>query len=204
MRALPTTFGFGRSAVFLCLFGFSAAAGSAQVVWLADASNAKIDSKAVTGQVKGKPFTLRFGRLAKTGGITLGDAFDHYTVTLQDADTGYHSNYSVDLTLTVPRGTLPDSKTFRRIPSANLADQPGPGKKERGTLALAEFYSFSIRYRPAPGQVMNWISPGPDRLFTGKLELDKRKGDRIGARLYVCFDDPDNSCAAGTAQLEIR
>ncbi len=51
---------------------------------------------------------------------------------------------------------------------------------------------------------MDWFSLGSDRLFNGRVELGKRQGDKIGVRLYVCFDDPDKSCAAGTAQLEIR
>ncbi len=203
MRIRVARSGLFRAAVLGGVLASLALVGRAQVQWVQDASTATIPGQPVSGQVKGSAFVAKFGRLQKSGGITLGDSFDHYTITLQDAESGFESNFSIELVLTVPTGTLPDGKTFRRIPSRSLADQPGPGRKDRGVLALAEFYSLTMRYRTSPPGAMAWISSGAERGFAGRLELGKRKGDQLDARVYVCFDDPDKSCAAGTAVLSI-
>jgi hypothetical protein len=190
---------------FLFLLAAASVSTYGQIAWLADASGATVPSQAVSGSVEGKAFTAKFGNLQKSGGIGFGDsAFDHYTIYLQDAENGYLSSVFIELTVTVPKGALPDGKTFRRIRSASLEDQPGPGRKDLGVLALAEFYSLTIRYRKSPGGSIAWVSSGADRNFTGRLELDKRKADKLNTRFYVCFDDPAKSCAAGTAEISVR
>lgn len=195
----------GRIFLTFALFLLPVSHGLSQVPWLEDASVANINAAPVTGQVNGESFTARFGHMKKTGWVSFGEsAFDHYTITLQDTQSGIPSSFGVELIVTVPKGELPDGKKFRRVRSASLADQPGPGRKEKGVLALAEFYSLTIRYRTDPNQAQSWISSGAEQLFTGRLELDKRRADKIIARLYVCFDDPRRSCAAGTAELELR
>jgi hypothetical protein len=195
-----------RAVVVLGMLAVLASVAHSQVRWLEDASSATIGSTPVSGQVKGKSFTAKFGNIRKTGGISFGEdsAFDHYTITLQDAETGFDSAFGIDMILTVRKGDQPYGRTFRRIRSASLADQPGPGDKTKGILALAEFYSLTISYRSAPQGPIAWVSSGADRNFTGRLELTKRTGDTTVARLYVCFDDPDKSCAAGSVELSVR
>ncbi|NOT47298.1 MAG: hypothetical protein HOP17_06055 [Acidobacteria bacterium] len=163
----------------------------------------------MSGQVKKKAFTAKFGVLAKTGGISFGeDAFDHYTITVRDAETSFYSKFAVDVVVTVPKDELPDGKIFRRKSVKTLAEQPGPGRMDRGVLALAEMYSLTFRFREKTNgsdlTADSWIVGTPYRPFTGRLEIGKRQGQRLTARLYVCLDDEDKSCAAGTVELAIR
>ena len=185
---------------------------SAQVEPLKDASNAKIPVDPVSGQINGKAVTaLQYGYLATSGGLELGSsdlAFDHYKISLQDAEMFFNAKAFADITVTVRRGELPDGKTFRRTPGP-LAEQPGMrGEK----YFVPEFLSLSMRSRTKSQRDQTsgeferdiWLSNSIELSFTGRVEFDKRKGDRIKARAYVCFNDKLISCLAGTVELVIR
>lgn len=182
----------------------------AQVEWMKDASTGAIPTGAVTGQINGKRATLAFGSLRKTGGIEFGSPdllFDHYTVRLRDTDNFITSTFSLELTLTVRRGEIVDGRTFRRISSSRLEDQPGP--KGNGVTALAEFYALTMKSRreAKPGQDPFFAgedSSGSLDPFTGRVEFQKRKGDLIGLRLFVCFENRATGCLAGAAEVSIQ
>ena len=189
--------------LFLC--GFSAERVRSQVEWLKDASSATIPDGPVTGRINGKTAVLKLGWLTKSGHIEFGSpdaAFDHYTISLRDSDNFIESIFSVDLTVTVRRGERPDGKIFRAIQTASVADKPsirGPG------YSVPEFYSLRMESRRGKdlGSGIDLISE-PGSLFSGRVEMGKRAGEKITTRIYVCFDDKLKSCVAGTAQVEVR
>jgi len=201
-----------RGLVLILIYLASVSVASSQIEWLKDASSAKIPASSVTGQIDGKPVTaLKFGELNKAGYLKLGSSdtsFDHYKIDLRDAESGFDSKVFADLTVTVRRGEILDGKTFRRI-LAPYTEQPGP----RGPgYWVPEFLSLGMRTRTRSQREQKfgefeketWITSSTYPAFTGRVEFDKRKGDAITARLYVCFDDKAKSCLAGTAELSIR
>lgn len=178
----------------------------AQVQWVKDASKETIPSGPITGQINGLSVSFATGRIGKSGGMALRSpdaAFDHITVDLQDAETAFASKFSMQITLTVRKGELPDGKTFRRV-LASLPDEQanlkGPG------YSVPELYSLRMESRRGkePGSGFDILSSGVYQPFTGRIELDNRKGDRLVARLYVCFNDKLKSCVAGSAELSVR
>ncbi len=202
-----------RKHALLIPFVLIAAIGmSAQVERLKDASNAKIPTGSVTGQIDGKTVAaLQYGHLGTAGGLELGSpdlVFDHYKISLQDAEMFFDAKAFADITVTVRRGEQPDGKTFRRTPGPQV-EQPGMrGEK----YFVPEFLSLSMRSRTKSQREQKvgaferetWLSNSIELSFTGRVEFDKRKGDRINARVYVCFADKSISCLAGTVELEIR
>jgi hypothetical protein len=200
------------SAIAFLLLGLGANIATGQVEWLKDASGAKISTGSVTGQVDGKTVaTLKFGHLDTAGGLELGSpdrSFVHYKISLQDAEMFFDAKAFAYITVTVRKGELPDGKTFRRTP-AHWQEQPGI----RGDGHwVPEFLSLSMESRKMSMREQKTgefglgsvLSDSIERPFTGRVEFEKRKGDKITVHLYVCFDDKSKSCLAGTAEIEIR
>ena len=199
---------------FFGLITLAAVTGvSAQTEWLKDASTAKMPAGPVSGQIAGKMVTaLGYGSLHRTGNLDLGSpdlVFEHYKISLQDAEMFYDAKTFADMTVTVRRGEQPDGKTFRSTP-APWSEQPG--MRGEGYF-VPEFLSVSMRTRAKSQREQYagnesakdmWLSSGIELPFTGRVEFDKRKGDKMNARLYICFNDPSKSCLAGTVELEIR
>jgi len=77
---------------------------------------------------------------------------------------------------------------------------------------VPEFLSLSMESRNVsmreqkPGDLSQGarLSSGIELPFTGRVEFGKRRGDKITARLYLCFEDKSKSCLAGTAEIDIR
>ncbi len=196
----------------LMLFAVGATCAVGQIEWLRDASNAKIPDGSVTGQIGGRTVApLKFGHLDTAGGLDFGSpdlSFVHYKIGLQDAEEFYNAKAFAYIMVTVRKGELPDGKAFRSI-NANWKDQPGI----RGEgYWVPEFLSLTFESRKVsmheqkPGEFGQdtRLSSGVELPFTGRLEFDKRKGNKITARLYVCFDDKAKSCLAGTVEIDIR
>ena len=203
-----------RSLKILVLSLFAVGAGGVfgQVEWIRDASAATIPAGPVSGQVDGKTVSaLKFGHLDTAGGLELGSPdrqFVHYKISLQDAEMFFDGKIFANVTVTVRKGELPYGKTFRRT-LAPFLEQPGI----RGDgYWVPEFLSLSMQVRKTsmreqkPGELgMGTILSSNFELpFTGRVEFEKRKGDKIPVHLYVCFDDKSKSCLAGTAEIDIR
>jgi hypothetical protein len=195
----------------VAVFAFADGA-AAQVAWLKDASNARVPAGFVAGQIDGKAVSeLKFGHLSKSGTVDFGApdrSFVQYTLHLQDAEQFFEAKAFAELTVTVRKGQIPDGKTFLRT-SADWKEQPGP----RGEgYWVPEFHFLSMTAKKSSmreqGQVSTGqdarLASGADSPFTGLIAFDRRKGQMITARLYVCFADIAKSCLAGTAEVEIR
>ena len=181
-----------------------AESGSGQSKWLEDASAATIPHSKVTGLINGKAFTAKTGSVSKSGYINFGTpefSYDHYTLKLQDGNSGFDSKFSVSLTLTVRKGERIDGKSFRRLAKDALDDQqPGPG---HGTVRVNEMYSLSMQSRNAR-DLFESISDSPSLLFSGRAAFGESRNGKITASLYVCFHDKLKSCVAGTAEVSIE
>jgi hypothetical protein len=196
----------------IVLLAATAGHTAAQVEWFKDASAAQIPAGTVTGQIDGKAINaLKFGHLDTAGGLMLGAPemeFVHYKISLRDAEMFFDAKAFAYVTVTVRKGELPDGKTFRSI---DTSWQEQPGIRGDGYW-VPEFLSLGIETRKMSMQEQKAgesshearLTSGVELRFTGRVEFDKRKADKIGVRLYLCFADRAKSCLAGTAELEIR
>ena len=183
-----------------------AAASFGQATWVKDASEGKMPAGAVAGKINGKPVVFAVGRISKSGYITLGSPnaeFDHYTVWLKDADMPQDSKFSALITVTVRKGQLPDGKSFR----ANYA--PPPDKRAGLTgegYWIPELYTVQMTSRRGTEFMSGTdiVSSSASQEFTGRVEFDSRKNGKLTSRLFICYNDEQKSCFAGTIELSIE
>ena len=181
---------------------------AAQTEWLKDASGAKIPAGPIKGVINGKSATLTKGRLSKSGGMKIGsEEFPHYTLSLSDAESGYDSRFSTLVTIVVRKGELPDGKTFR----ADLAPPETRAGLRGDGYWIPELYSVFMSSRGGEefGTGTDIVSAKEEGFqatqdFTGRVEIDRRKGGKITARLYICYNDTKKSWIAGTIDLEVE
>lgn len=193
----------------LVVIVFIAAIGvSAQAEWLKDASDAKIPAGSVKGEINGKPVTFTHGRLRKSGGMKLGELeFPHYTLYLSDAENALSSKFSAQVIVTVRKGEVPDAKVFR----SNLAPRETRAGLRGEGYWIPELYSVYMSSRRGEefGSGDDIVSAeGKEDLskqdFTGRVEIDRRKADKITARVYICYNDKKKSWIAGSVDLDIE
>ena len=129
--------------------------------------------------------------------------FDHYTIALSDSDIVFDSRFSARITIVVRKGELPDAKTFR----ANFATPPEKRSGLRGegywTPDLYSVHMSSTRGKEFhSGQEI--VRSQAKQNFTGRVELDRRKGKTLAARLFICYNDEQKSCLAGKINLSVE
>ena len=191
----------GITVILLLAFGAECLRG--QAVWLKDASEAKIPAGAVKGQLNGKPVTFTNGRLSISGNMTLGDLqFPHYILYLQDGENAFYSKFSAQITVVVRKGERPDGKTFR----SNLAPRETRAGLRGDGYWIPELYSVMLTIRRGEefGSGSNIVTTDSDQQFTGRVEFENRKGDKLTAHLYISYNDDLKSWFAGTIDVSIE
>lgn len=194
----------GRISCLLIVVVVFATMASSQVKWLADASTAKIPDGNASGTVNGSTFSYSYGTLDKTGSISLGSdefSFEHFTIHLRDAEKFWTAKFSIDVTVTVPKGALPDGKTFRKLAKDSL-DESQPSLGGKGAR-VPEFLSLRMKGPAEFPTIGNIVSSSTEMLFSGIVTFGTRRDGRVPVGLYVCFRDERKSCVAGRVELEI-
>ncbi len=196
----------GCLAISLLAMGVESSLGQTQ--WLEDASGAKIPTGPIKGEINGRPATFTKGRISRSGGMSLGESeFPHYTLYLSDTENALSSRFSAHIVVAVRSGESPDGRVFRSdlAPRETRAGLRGDG------YWIPELYSVFMTSRRGEefesGTAIVVADGKKDLLeqdFTGRVEIDRRKGARAAARLYICYNDKKKSWIAGSVDLEIE
>jgi len=199
----PLNFRYSKHAAIaaVVLLFASAEAVLGQIKWLEDASTANLPDSAVTGQMKGTGFSVKYGDIRKTGGLNFGSAnegFDHYTLRLGSGESMLSSKFSVDVRVSIRKGERPYGRSFKTLLKAPKTGLPMPG------WGVDEVTSLSMTNWPQGVGMMDSLSSGLEMPFAGRLILGELKDNMIAASLYFCFHDKLKSCVAGKIQVEAR
>ncbi len=142
---------------------------------LAAAANA-----ALTGSLGGTPFKPTEIRMCKADEITseAGVTVDLYRLDFWGME-GTAIRQIADITIAVPKGNLPDGRTFRSSENTETEKQPAAAK------GVPEVQNWSLVDR-------NTGFTNPDRPANIKLELGKRKDETISGKINLSLTPGPN------------
>jgi hypothetical protein len=170
----------------------------------ADCSSAKVPANPVAVSIAGTKFTPKVVKLRDAGGMTYGDeAFDTYRLALRSEDE-LSPPLEAEFVVLVKKGQAIDGRTFRKLAVKDTDKQPAP------TKGLPEVQGWSLKNRPGRTDFSH-----VSYLASLRIEFDKRQGNTIGGKIYLCvpkgqktiFDDKpsaEDSSAIGSFQATIE
>jgi hypothetical protein len=164
---------------------------SALRLWLplvlaATSAGADMPKDCSTGPIPDTPATLVIGtekiplpaaQIVEAGSMSSGDDSPTYItwrLELHDSENIF-APVEVDVTVMVKEGQTYDGKTFRRVPSDEIADQPSP---EPGT---PEVQGWSVAHEDRGIDVNHVLV-----VASLRLELGKQTGDVLPGKLRIC------------------
>ena len=159
----------------------------------ADCSKAPVPAGAVKGDVAGTAFVPVETRLANVGSMSQNDAaFDTYRIFFKKPE-GDIESATADVTFLVPKGKLPDGRSFKEVPGS-ISKQPMAAE------GLPEIQGWSFDDDATGASV--------DSVFTDasslQLSFAKRAGGKIAGTVYLCAPGDKPFWLAGHFNAELK
>lgn len=143
------------------------------------------------GRVGGKNFKLGGATLLQTAATAGGANYDNYLLTLATPD-GAGNTMTIVVTASVPQGQPLDGKTFRRIASADVSQQPQAGTGQ------AQIPDWGLDYA-SPLVDLDSVSSQASI----KLEFGTRTGTTLPAKIYFCAPDAKTNVFYGKFTVDM-
>lgn len=156
------------------------------LVLAAGVARADMPKDCSTGAIPDAPVTLAIGtttvplpvaELVRAGSISQGEdspEYLSYRLELRDSASIF-APVEVEFTVLVKDGDRVDGKTFRRVPSAEISDQPSPQD------GLPEVQGWSVEHEERAIEVNHVLV-----VASLRLELGKRTGDVLPGKVRLC------------------